>query len=111
MALEIGSSYLNGVVGSSLSANNKTNQLESALNNKNVSDATDEELMDVCKSFEAYFVEQVFKEMKSTVHSSDDNGEYMKYFGDMMIQSYAEEAADSGAFGIAQMLYESMKRQ
>ena len=29
-----------------------------------LSSASDEELMDVCKDFEAYFVEQVMKEMK-----------------------------------------------
>lgn len=111
MALSIGSNYLNSVMGNSLNTNNKTNKLEETLKNQNTADATDEELMEVCKSFEAYFVEQVFKEMKSTVHSSDDNGEYMKYFGDMLVQTYAEEAAETGTFGIAQMLYESMKRQ
>ena len=76
-----------------------------------VDDATDEELMDVCKSFESYLWEQVFKEMKKTVPESEKVGhEYLDYFGDMQYQQYASDIAESGNLGIAQMLYESMKR-
>ena len=34
---------------------------------KDYSQATDEELLDVWKQFEAYFMEQVFKQMEKTV--------------------------------------------
>ena len=34
---------------------------------KDYSGASDEELLDVCKQFEAYFMEQVFKQMEKTV--------------------------------------------
>ena len=71
---------------------------------------TDEELMEVCKTFENYFVEQVLKEMEKTVHSSDQESEYYQYFGDILTQSYAESFTESGQFGLAQTLYESMKR-
>ena len=33
---------------------------------KDYSKASDEELLDVCKQFEAYFMEQVFKQMEKT---------------------------------------------
>lgn len=72
--------------------------------------AEDEKLLEACKSFETYFVEQVFKEMEKTVHSSEEN-EYTEYFGDMLYQEYANNISESGELGIAQMLYESMKRQ
>ena len=89
----------------------RTNKLSSTIKNTDISNASDEELMDVCKSFEAYFIEQAFKEMKKTVHSDEDDNEYMQYFGDMMIQSYAEDASEGQGIGIAQLLYDSMKRQ
>ena len=46
--------------------NNSTSNIE-ASGSKDYSDATDEELMDVCKEFEAYFLEQMFKAMRNTV--------------------------------------------
>ena len=85
-------------------------KLEESLNSSNLENSTDEELMDVCKSFEAYFIEQMYKEMKNTVKSEDDNNAYMQSFGDILTQSYAEDATESGGIGLAQMLYESMKR-
>lgn len=92
------------------SATSKSSALESKLSN-GLEDATDEETMEVCKDFEAYLLEQMFKEMEKTVKIGDDDeeNEYMEYFGDMQYQQYAEQIADSGQLGIAQMLYESMK--
>lgn len=85
-------------------------KLEESLSSSNLENATDEELMDVCKSFEAYFIEQMYKEMKNTVKSEEDDNPYMQSFGDILTQSYAEDATESGGIGLAQMLYESMKR-
>lgn len=109
-----GSGLLGSIPGymeaDSVKNSSKTQELESKLSSGGLKDATDEELMEACKSFETYFVEQVFKEMKKTVHSSDDENDYMQYFGDTMTEQYAQTITDSGQLGIAQMLYESMKR-
>lgn len=86
----------------------KANELKSTL--ANVENATDAELMQVCKDFESYLVEQVFKSMRKTVQSSDEENEYVQYFGDTLYQEYANSIATKGDFGIAQTLYESMKR-
>ncbi|MBQ3061738.1 MAG: rod-binding protein [Lachnospiraceae bacterium] len=87
----------------------KANELKATL--ANVENATDEELMQVCKDFESYLVEQVFKSMKKTVPKNDDEeNEYMQYFGDNLYQEYASNISDKGDLGIAQTLYESMKR-
>lgn len=76
--------------------------------------ASEDELMDACKQFEAYFVEQMFKSMMKTVPSSENTSNYtstmMDYYKDQMIQSVAEESTSQGGFGLAQMLYEQMKR-
>lgn len=87
----------------------RTKKLESTLTN-NLDNASDKELMDVCKSFESYFVEQMFKEMKKTVPTTDEESPYVSYFGDMLYEEYADDLIESGGMGIAQMLYESMKR-
>ena len=105
-----GSSYLNMLQSTGTVFTGKAESLENTLGNTNVSDSTDEELLDVCKSFESYFVQKVFEEMKKTVHSSDDENTYMQYLGDIYTEGIAEEVTESGGLGIAQMLYESMKR-
>ncbi|MCR5734093.1 MAG: rod-binding protein [Lachnospiraceae bacterium] len=78
------------------------------------SEATDEELMGVCKEFEAYFIEQVFKEMKKSVNitQASDNAtqSLLDYYGDNLITEYAKGAADQQENGLAKMLYDQMKR-
>lgn len=89
------------------SNNTNANKLESKLKNVNPSD---ESLMDACKNFESYFVEQVFKEMEKTVNQEEEKGPYLQQFGDMQYEEYAKDESENGGLGIAQMLYDSMKR-
>ena len=106
MSISIGSNLLSTYT-SSINATNKKD-LENKLSN--VSTENDAELMEVCKSFESYFVEQVFKALKKTVPESETNsGEYLDMFGDKLYEEYAAMATESQGFGIAKMLYESMK--
>ena len=79
------------------------------------SNATDEELMGVCKQFESYFLEQVFKEMKKTIpdggmmkDSSTSN--LVDFFSDNTLQEIASQSTEKNGLGLAQMLYEQMKR-
>ncbi len=78
---------------------------------KDLKNATDDELMDVCKDFESYFVEQLIQAMQSTLDEEEDplSGEY-SFFKDMQTQEYAKMLTDQNDFGLAQMLYEQMKR-
>ena len=93
---------------------NTQSQSAAALEKKlgtDYSTATEEELMDVCKDFEAYFVEQLIKAMQSTLDEESDplSGSY-SYFKDMQTQEYAKRMTEQTDFGIAQTLYEQMKR-
>jgi len=76
--------------------------------------ATDEELMDVCKEFEAYFLEQVYKQMWKTVPESDSGSgstqSMVDYFKDEYIQQMAADSIEQNSLGLAQTLYEQMKR-
>lgn len=83
--------------------------------------STDEELMDACKKFEAYLLEQVFKEMQKTVSFDDEeessilgfgsgSNAMTDYFKEQAIAEISENATDQGGLGLAQMLFEAMKR-
>ena len=74
-----------------------------------------EELMDACKQFESYFLEQVFKEMWKTTELGDEeqnssSEKLVDLFGENMIQELASESTENNSLGLAQMLYEQMKR-
>ena len=81
-----------------------------------LANATDDELMAVCKEFESYFLEQVFKEMKKTIPENKDsnvaNSQLTDYYMDEMIQKVASQAVEqnSGSNSLAHQLYEQMKR-
>ncbi len=92
----------------------KTDGLADKLQSVDYSKATDDELMEVCKDFESYFVEQMFKAMEKMVPKSEDDENSststVEYFSDMLTQEYAANATKQGSFGIAEKLYEQMKR-
>ena len=110
----LNSSFINNVLDN---AGNSTDSIKNKLNSAKSSgaSATDDELMEVCKQFEAYFMEQVFKNMKSAmVPSNEESSGSMAtlkgYYEDEMMKEYAKSAADQSTSGLAQMLYEQMKR-
>lgn len=89
---------------------NQTKELENSLST-DMTEKTEDELMEVCKDFEAYFVEQMFKAMEKMVPENEESDNaYTDMFGDMLVQEYAESATESQSFGIAQTMYEQMKR-
>ncbi len=111
MSISIGADYYLNTMSTS-SATKKSEALAAKLGSVDMETATDEELLDACKSFEAYLVEQMLKGMEKTIPKDEDEeeGEYMAQFGDMLYTSVAEQIADNGELGLARELYESMKR-
>ena len=92
-----------------------TSKMENYLKNKDYSKATEEELMDACKEFEAYFMEQMFKNMEKMVPKSEFESGYAEaltdYFKEEQIKEYTAQAVKTGqGIGLAQQLYEQMKR-
>ena len=80
---------------------------------KDYSQATDDELLDVCKQFEAYFLEQIFKQMEKTIIEDEENSStstLVDYFKDSAIADLATQSTQTQGLGIAEMLYEQMKR-
>ncbi|MDF2539026.1 MAG: hypothetical protein K0S76_2047 [Herbinix sp.] len=107
MGIAIGSDSLYSATANLVGQNTQAEKLKDKINSQA---ATDEEMMEVCKSFEAYLLEQVMKEMKKTIPTDEKENPYLEQFGDMQYQEYAKNATEGQGIGIAQMLYESMKR-
>ncbi len=97
-----------------LSGNAKTDALAGKVSGADYSKATDEELMKVCKEFEAYFLELMYKEMLKTVPeselSSGANSTLVNYYKDEMVKEVSAQTAEQSNMGLAQTLYEQMKR-
>lgn len=91
-------------------------QLKETISKTDYSQASEDELLGACKQFESYFLEQVFKEMQKTVdcfksdEDSDPNDNLVDYFQDSAIQKLATTSTEIQGLGLAQMLYEQMKR-
>lgn len=111
----IGSYYMDSVSDISSS----TSELEKTLGSGDLSNASDDELMQVCKDFESYFIEQMFKSMEKMIPKDEDEDENSSmssmtdYYKEEMMSKYAEYASESDGgkgLGIAQTLYEQMKR-
>ena len=85
---------------------NMTSQIQDA--------ETDEEMLDACKQFESYLVQQMFKSMEESakVFSDDDednSNDYVNMFQDNYLSAIADQMVNSGqGLGIADKLYESM---
>jgi|APHig6443718053_1056840.scaffolds.fasta_scaffold46831_2 peptidoglycan hydrolase FlgJ len=110
--MDISSVYDTYLSTAQTASNAKTSNIDKTLNT-DLENATDDELMSVCKDFEAYFIEQVFKNMKDTIVEADEDessSSMLDYFEDTLNQEYAKNASEQGDYGIAQMLYEQMKR-
>lgn len=107
MAVSIDNSYMMLNNGINSASNVNSERLSKNIENLN-SQTDDKELLDACKGFEQYFVEQVMKEFTKSLEEFNDNT-YMQCFGDNLISEYAGKVTESGTLGLAQMLYESMK--
>lgn len=96
-------------------SNAKSDRLSSSLKGKDMSGSTDEELMEVCKDFESYFVEQVLKQAMETFTTGDEMSSgsmstLQGYYKDNLIKEYASKITENQDMGLAKTLYDQMKR-
>ena len=89
------------------------NKIENISNNiSNKGNQDDEALKEVCKEFEAIFLQMTFKEMEKTVPEGGliEKGMGTKIFEDMYIEEISKEMSkkDEG-LGIGKMIYEQFK--
>ena len=99
----------------SVTGETKATELARNLSGKAENASTDDELMDVCKQFESYMLEQVFKHMDKTVMRNDDGKDastenLVDFFRGQAIQDLASQSTEKQGLGIAQQLYEQLRR-
>ena len=96
------------------SRNASTEALKAKL--QNADKASDNELMEACKSFEAYFLEQIFKEMQKSVDALKPETEdkstqtLVDYFKNETLQDVCSQSVEMQSNGFAKMLYENLTR-
>ncbi|MCI5937328.1 MAG: rod-binding protein [Eubacterium sp.] len=110
MSLSIDNTYFTNYAtsASDVSADKVSGSIQNA--------STDDEMMDACKEFEAYMVQQMFKNMQEAAKifsddEDDDSNDYVDMFSDNYLQTISENMVNSGqGIGLAEQLYNSMVR-
>lgn len=103
-----------GMTNATNSANSaKTDSLTNSVNGLS-SNSTEEELMEVLKDFESYFIEQMIKQMKETFTDEDEESsmasQYTDTFMDYAIEDVADMLLEEVGGNMTQQLFEQMKR-
>lgn len=113
--MDIGSD-VTSAYSSYLSSQAASSKLDSRIKTKDYTESSDEELLNACKEFESYFMEQIYKEMEKTVdvfkadEDTDPNDSLVDFFQDSAIQDLASTSTEREGTGLAQTLFEQMKR-
>lgn len=102
-------SYIDTSAVSSASGTDLSKKLEGAGSSESAA-----ELKEVCREFESYFLEQMYKEMFKTIGTSEDGdaslSSLVDYFKDGVVQKLAAQTTEQTGGPLAQQLYEQMKR-
>lgn len=112
----ISNSYFNQISSNVTNANDSSKKVKNLIDG-DLNNADDEKLMDACKEFESYMLEQVMKRMDSMTKAlgddeqEDSNSTMLSYFKGNVMQEMAGDVADKGSIGIANELFQAMKRQ
>ena len=100
----------------SVTGQTQATELANSLSNKAENASSDDELLSVCKQFESYLLEQVFKHMDKTVIRNGDESKdaatenLVDFFKGETIQELAKQSTEKEGLGLAQQLYEQLRR-
>ena len=109
MSIDSMASMLN-TTNTDATTNYNANALKKSLNGVS-SDTSADELMQVCKDFESYFVEEVIKNLLPDDEEKDASLSTMTdYTMDFAVEKIADELIDQVGGNFTQSLYEQMKR-
>lgn len=109
-------SMLNQTASTNATANANTAKADSLKSSVNglSSESTEEELLEVLKDFESYFIEQMIKQMKETFTDKDEESsmasQYTDTFMDYAIEDVADMLLEEVGGNMTQQLFEQMKR-
>jgi Rod binding domain-containing protein len=79
-----------------------------------ISDKEDAQMRQAAQMFESYFLNMMFTQMRSVNFDEDGfipRGNAERIFTSMLDEVIADQAAEQGGFGLADMIYAQMTRQ
>ena len=102
---------MNMFVDAALQQKNSENDFEKILDSA-MKEKDDKKLKEACKQFEAYFIKQMFKEMRKTIPENDflEKSHGRNIFEDMLDEEYANEASEGRGIGLSQALYKQLSK-
>ena len=94
--------------------NYNADKVQNSLNSVSTSTSEDE-LLQVCKDFQSYFIEEVIKEIKNDMTEEDEEADssvatLTDYHMDSAIELISDQVLDQSGASFTQQLYEQMKR-
>lgn len=109
---KINNNLVNGYIKSDQKEKIETESFEDSLIDATAKQDA-EALKEACREFEAYFVQQLFKEMRSTVHDGGliSKSQGQEIFEEMLYDEYANESSKGKGIGIADMMYKQLSNQ
>lgn len=112
MSIMLDTSMLN--IGSTATNNYNMDKVTNTLNGVS-SGSTEDELMQVCKDFQSYFIEEVIKEIKENMTMEDEEEDssvstLTDFHMDSVIEDISDQILDQSGNSLVQQLYEQMKR-
>ena len=106
-SMDLAKSMVNGI-NKKNKANNLESQIKSSVDNKEK-----EKLKEACNQFEEYFLNQLMKEMRTTVDKSSliKKGQAEEMFTEMLDQELTKKSVKSGGMGISDMLFKQLNKK
>ena len=110
--LGVNSENISSII-SAKKSNLETEDFQTTLNNA-IENGQDEELKEACVEFESYFLNMMFKSMRSSIVSGGgmfEKSNAEKLFQEMLDQEVSKTAANQGGIGLADMMYKQLERK
>lgn len=112
MSISLDASMLN--MNSTVANNYNADKVTNTLNGVS-SGTSDDELMEVCKDFQSYFIEEIIKEVKQNMTLEDEEEDsslstLTDFHMDSAVELISDQILDQSGMGFTQQLYEQMKR-
>ena len=113
---DISTNYVTSMLDNSIASAAVARAKKAAAEVESTDKEDDVELMNACKNFEEYFIEQILKEgfktiNKDTSSMSASSQSLLSYYEDGLAREIASSATDHGGYGLAQLMYEQMSRE
>ncbi len=94
--------------------NNNGNKVTNTLNGLS-STSTEDELLETCKDFQSYFIEEVLKEVKQNMTLEDEDEDsslstLTDFHMDSVVELISDQILEQSGNSFSQQLYEQMKR-